>query len=521
MKHSTIGARITIGFSILIIIVMLIGAIAFTRVSQIDRSSRSMTDKAIPAIVLLDQIQSLVKENFINATQHVLSGDSARMEAIVTEMDAKTKKLTELYAEFEKLLTEDAEKKLYATVKSNRGPYRDARTKVLELSRADQKTAAQAALQENLYPVYGRYISSLQAMIEYNTVGSISAGQVARDAVVVTKLALTIGISVALLTALGTAFLIIRGTNHALQSISGELAEGSRQLTDAATSISSSSQSLAQGANEQAASIEEASAALTEVASMTKRNAEHAVQGKALANSTRTSAETGAADMKAMTGAMDAIKGSSDNIAKIIKTIDEIAFQTNILALNAAVEAARAGEAGMGFAVVAEEVRSLAQRSAAAAHETAESIQDSIQKSENGVVLSRRVAAGLNEIVDRVRQVDQIIAEIANASNEQNQGIAQVLATVSQMDKVTQSTASSAEESAAASEELSAQAIFVDSVVEKLQQLASRRRAQAEASSRKLTFENTEESGTSAPVSQSSTIRPSSVPSHRRMASLN
>jgi methyl-accepting chemotaxis protein len=204
---------------------------------------------------------------------------------------------------------------------------------------------------------------------------------------------------------------------------------------------------------------------------MTKRNADSANQAKQLANQTRSAAETGATDVHAMNAAMDAIKSSSDNIAKIIKTIDEIAFQTNILALNAAVEAARAGEAGAGFAVVAEEVRALAQRSAQAARETAEKIEDSISKSEHGVQISAKVSTSLNEIVEKARKVDSLVAEIAQASQEQSQGIGQVLTAVTQMDKVTQSNAASAEESASAAEELSAQAATVDDAVTALQEL--------------------------------------------------
>jgi methyl-accepting chemotaxis protein len=162
---------------------------------------------------------------------------------------------------------------------------------------------------------------------------------------------------------------------------------------------------------------------------------------------------------------------SSDETAKIIKTIDEIAFQTNILALNAAVEAARAGEAGMGFAVVADEVRNLAQRSAQAAKETATKIEGSLTRTTQGVEISAKVAASLDEITAKVRQVDELVAEVAGASREQTEGITQINIAVGQMDKVTQSNAANAEESAAAAEELNAQAETMKQSVGELQQL--------------------------------------------------
>jgi methyl-accepting chemotaxis protein len=172
-----------------------------------------------------------------------------------------------------------------------------------------------------------------------------------------------------------------------------------------------------------------------------------------------------------------AIKVSSDDIAKIIKTIDEIAFQTNILALNAAVEAARAGEAGMGFAVVADEVRNLAQRGAQAAKETAGKIEGAITKSGQGVELTGKVAQALNDIVTKVRQVDELVAEVAGASREQTQGIAQINTSVGEMDKVTQSNAASSEETAAAAQELNAQAETMrESVAELLRLVGGNRR---------------------------------------------
>ena len=175
--------------------------------------------------------------------------------------------------------------------------------------------------------------------------------------------------------------------------------------------------------------------------------------------------------MKDMIQAMDAIKASSDDVAKIIKTIDEIAFQTNILALNAAVEAARAGEAGMGFAVVADEVRNLAQRSAQAAKETAAKIEAAIDKTHLGVEVSAKVVQSLNEIVAKVRIVDELVAEVAGASSEQSQGISQINIAVGEMDKITQSGAATAEEAAAAASEMTAQAESMKHAVDGLLKL--------------------------------------------------
>jgi len=280
-----------------------------------------------------------------------------------------------------------------------------------------------------------------------------------------------IGLVIAAVLGLISGWVIIRGVNKALNVTSELLSQSSTQVASASGQVSATSQSLAEGANEQAASLEETSSSLQELASMTQRNAETSQKVNELAKQTRASADTGVVDMRQMTAAMDAIKASGDEIAKIIKTIDEIAFQTNILALNAAVEAARAGEAGMGFAVVADEVRALAQRSAEASKETSGKIAGSLNSTAQGVQLSAKVAKSLDEIVTRARQVDELASEVAAASTQQSQGIEQINHAVNEMDKVTQSNAAGAEECASAAEELNAQATELQSAVGDLQRL--------------------------------------------------
>ena len=264
-----------------------------------------------------------------------------------------------------------------------------------------------------------------------------------------TIIGLLVGVTIAI-------FFAVRTVRQISQIVRG-LAESSSAVAASSQQVSGSSQGLADGASSQAASLEETSASLEEIASMAKRNTEGAQRAKQLATQTRTAAEAGKAEVASMNTAMEAIKTSSYGIAKIIKTIDDIAFQTNILALNAAVEAARAGEAGAGFAVVAEEVRALAQRSATAAKETAEKIDDSVAKSQHGASVCTMMSGRLEEIAAKSREVDDLIGEIATASNEQTQGLEQVNKAVGQMDRVVQGTAAQAEEGSSVAQELTNQ----------------------------------------------------------------
>ncbi len=264
------------------------------------------------------------------------------------------------------------------------------------------------------------------------------------------------------------SFFIIRSITRPIFRIIEGLNSGAEQVASASGQVSSASQQLAEGSSEQAASIEETSSSLEQMSSMTKQNAGNATQADSLMKEANQVVSKANTSMGELTHSMEEISKASEETSKIIKTIDEIAFQTNLLALNAAVEAARAGEAGAGFAVVADEVRNLAMRAADAARNTADLIEGTVKKVNDGGDLVATTNEAFTEVAQSAAKVGELVGEIAAASNEQSQGIGQVNTAVAEMDKVVQQNAANAEESASASEEMNAQAEQMKGHVEEL-----------------------------------------------------
>lgn len=304
-----------------------------------------------------------------------------------------------------------------------------------------------------------------------NSAKALTASQ--QEAVTNERRWITIGLLLCFTVMAAASLVVVRRVNAGLRHAVVELSEGAEQIAAAAAQVSTASQTLAQGTSEQAASLQETSASGQEMASTTARNAENSRQSAQLMAMVDQRVVEANHTLDLMVASMNEINASSDKIAKIIKVIDEIAFQTNILALNAAVEAARAGEAGMGFAVVADEVRNLAQRSAQAAKDTAMLIEESIGRSKEGGSKLEQVAAAIRAITEGVTKVKTLVDEVNLSSEEQAKGVDQISKAMAQIEQVTQKAAAGAEESASAGEELSAQSETLRQVVQDLRSMVA------------------------------------------------
>jgi hypothetical protein len=467
----TIGKKISLACAVLVAFTTIMGVVSVMSIRSTNAQVRSIATAQLPGLAILINLDGFEKDEQAVMLEHIASSSPARKATLEADFSDLEVKFQGELAAYEKTLASPKGRELWQKVAIVQDRFnRVWTTNVLPLSRALKAKEALAMWNgETVSQARAARTDAFTEIIAYRKTRGNDSAKAAVAAGDSANFWSTLILIASLISGGLLAFFIVRGINKDLTQAITELAEGAEQVSSASGQVSGSSQSLAQGASEQAASLEETSASSEEMSSMTRKNSENSQKAAVLMNAVSLSVDEANRTLADMTTSMAEIGDSSGKISKIIKVIDEIAFQTNILALNAAVEAARAGEAGMGFAVVADEVRNLAQRSAQAAKDTASLIEDSIQKSGEGSRKLGQVASSILGITQGASQVKTLVDEVEASSKEQAQGIQQISKAVSQMDEVTQRTAANAEETASASEELSAQSQALLAVVGQLQ----------------------------------------------------
>jgi methyl-accepting chemotaxis protein len=391
----------------------------------------------------------------------------ASVDDSIREIEANGGAVKQRGAELRRLISDETSLKALNAFDSGASQYVDYTKEYLRLANGNRFEDAHAVLRDKMFPILEESEKAAKLVAQRAREALAASNQQAQSKISGGRWATFIVIGVNLLVA-AIVFGVVFRITSTLRELTSELDEGANQVASAAGQVSSSSQSLAQGSSEQAAAIEETSASSEEVSSMARRNSDNSRIAVDLMTGSQQKFSQTNQSLDQMVVAVGEINTQSDRISKIIKVIDDIAFQTNILALNAAVEAARAGEAGMGFAVVADEVRNLAQRSAQAAKDTAALIEESIAKSNAGKLKVDQVATAIRNMTGESAKVKTLMDEVNLGSQEQAQGIEQIGKAIAQMEQVTQSTAAASEESASAAEELNAQSEALKGLVKRL-----------------------------------------------------
>jgi len=466
----TIGRKLGISLGALLALTFGLGYASWYAVGCIGAQLDTAITKTAPKLDYstaigrrADEVMAANRAAMLGYTSH----DASFVDKNLKEVDDSHKILDERLKNIRPLLALPEEIRALNDIEQALAKYDSAIPQYQELGRAGRFREAQAIQDGTLAPLVAMIDKNVTVLLHMQRDLLAESKQNAGTTISGSRWTVVVVLSIALAIGMVVVF-VLRMVSASLRKAVSELSEGAGQVASAAGQISSSSQSLAQGASQQAASLEETSASSEEINSMARKNAENSQSAAGLVTQSQQKfTETNHA-LESMVVAMGDIKASSDKVAKIIKVIDEISFQTNILALNAAVEAARAGEAGMGFAVVADEVRNLAQRCAQAAKDTAALIEESIVKSNDGKIKVDQVAVAIRAISGESARVKTLVDEVSLGSQEQTRGIEQVAKALTQMEQVTQQSAANAEESAAAAEELTAQASTLMDVVGQL-----------------------------------------------------
>ena len=452
----------------------ILGAMSFMTVRRLN--ARAATDAVAMASTV--HISSLTMQLSAAADMVVVGGYKRDQKQIDEEWSGVDAQMTELRSSVSTLKTStsvDENRTRADQLVTAMDAWHGLAEKAAGAARQGNTAAADAAMQES------EKFSDDQAsqLVDQILSAELDEGNATRaEAESATRITGGILGVLALLVTAGTVG-VLRRTGRQLKKITEDFRDGIHTVHEASSQVAGLSGSLSQGTIEQAASLEQTSASMEEMASMTRQNADNSKRAAQVIGDVDRQVTNSNDALAAMVTSMAAIESSSEAVSKIIKTIDEIAFQTNILALNAAVEAARAGEAGAGFAVVADEVRSLAQRSAKAAKDTAVLIEESISRARTGAEQVNGVTSSMDAITAGVAKVKGLVDDVSVASSQQAQGVEQVSQAIAQMEKVTQGTAATAEESAAASQVLKGQAEVATAVVTRLEGMvgANARRA--------------------------------------------
>ncbi|CAN5532635.1 methyl-accepting chemotaxis protein [soil metagenome] len=462
----TISKKFMVACGTLLFTSLLQAILAMVGFNAVRHGIESMVSTTVPGIVSSSQILEDLYVLRGDYMRHMLSTDVADMARLEDADASALRKLHEDMHVYEVSITQDVDRQNFARVTPEVEKMLQVWETILPISRQGRSADAYALYTVNMMPIMTNVDARLTDIARWNKDGQdTTSAAVTASANRAWWLTLSVTL-IALALGSGITWYMVRGINSMLRTAIVELSNGAERMAAAATQVTASSQALAHGSSQQAASIEETSASTSEVNSMAMRATENSRSTADIVSQSQEKFSQTNHSLEQMLQAMDGITSSSGKISKIIKVIDEIAFQTNILALNAAVEAARAGTAGAGFAVVAEEVRNLAQRCAQAASDTAELIDDSITKANNGRTKVDEVASAIRAITLESARMKILVDEINQSSQEQARGIGHISTSILQMEQVTQGTAASAQQSAAAAEELSALSEAMRTVVQ-------------------------------------------------------